>query len=336
MELIDRYLHAVKFWLPANQKQDIIAELSEDLRSQVEDRETELGRKLSESEVAELLKQRGRPFLIANRFLPQQSLIGPVLFPIYVFVLKMIAIFYMFPWVLVWIGLAIFHVTHPGPTVMEALASFWSSFWAMAFFLVGTLTAVFAVIERLQVRSGFLERWDPRKLPPVRNPNKIPRASSVIEVAANLVGCIWLIGGMWYQTVRHFSGVSITLAPVWRYFFWGFVSLAVANTALSAANLFRPYWTSWRASIRLAFDCIGSALFCWLLKSNILAAIAVANVDAAKTSLITAAINWWAEKIFPVAVIFGVIIAVTDVHRIVRARTKAMHPAALKAVSGTH
>ena len=114
MELIDRYLQAVKFWLPKNQKQDIIAELSEDLRSQIEDREAELGRKLNESEVADLLKQRGRPVLVANRFLPQDSLIGPVLFPIYLFVLKLVAVFYMVPWILVWIGIAIFRPTHSG------------------------------------------------------------------------------------------------------------------------------------------------------------------------------------------------------------------------------
>jgi len=35
MELLERYLQAVKFWLPNEQKQDTIAELSEDLRSQI-------------------------------------------------------------------------------------------------------------------------------------------------------------------------------------------------------------------------------------------------------------------------------------------------------------
>ncbi len=95
MDLINRYLQAVKFWLPTKQKQDIIAELSEDIRSQIEDRETDLGRKLNESEIAAILKQRGRPVLVANRFLPQEHLIGPVLFPIYVFVLKIVAAFYM-------------------------------------------------------------------------------------------------------------------------------------------------------------------------------------------------------------------------------------------------
>ena len=56
MALVDRYLHAVKFWLPRNQKDDIIAELSEDLRSQIEDQEAELGHKLTDAEVEPILK----------------------------------------------------------------------------------------------------------------------------------------------------------------------------------------------------------------------------------------------------------------------------------------
>ncbi len=40
MELLDRYLQAVRFWLPRKQQDDIIAELGEDLRSQIQDRES--------------------------------------------------------------------------------------------------------------------------------------------------------------------------------------------------------------------------------------------------------------------------------------------------------
>src|SRR5437899_990378 len=287
MDLLDRYLQAVKFWLPKNQKQDIIAELSEDVRSQIEDRETGLRRKLNQSEIAAILKQRGRPVLVANRFLPQEHLIGPVLFPIYLFVLKIVAAFYMVPWILVWIGLAISRASHSGQSLLVAVGSFWTSFWPMAFFMIGGVTTVFAVLERVQAKSGFMEKWDPLKLPPVRDPNRIPLSASVIEVVANLVFCIWWVGGLWYQPFLHFSGVSITLAPVWRNFFWGFLILAVVNTVASGVNLFRPYWTWVRASIRLASDCVGSVLFCWLLKADILVAISVRNVDPAKTAQIT-------------------------------------------------
>ena len=44
MELLDRYLQAVRFWLPRKQQDDIIAELGDDLRSQIEEREASLGR----------------------------------------------------------------------------------------------------------------------------------------------------------------------------------------------------------------------------------------------------------------------------------------------------
>jgi hypothetical protein len=334
MDLVDRYLQAVKFWLPKKQKQDIIAELSEDLRSQIEDQEAELGRKLNESDIADLLKQRGRPVLVANRFLPQESLIGPVLFPVYLFVLKMVAAFYMVPWTLVWIGLVISRAAHSGQSLIASVGSFWTSFWPMAFFLIGGITTVFAVLERVQAKSRFLEEWDPRKLPPVRDPNRIPRANSIVEVVANLVFCIWLIGGMWYQTVLHFSGVTITLAPTWRSLFWGFLLLGVGNMAASAVNLFRPYWTWVRATIRLVSDCAGSVLFCWLMKANIVASISVANVAPERTAQIAHAINWWSAKMFPFAIAVCVLIALVDAYRIVRVRTKTAHPVALNTASG--
>src|SRR6266536_1211427 len=334
MDLINRYLQAVKFWLPTKQKQDIIAELSEDIRSQIEDRETDLGRKLNESEIAAILKQRGRPVLVANRFLPQEHLIGPVLFPIYLFVLKIVALFYMLPWVLVWIGIAVSRASHSGQSLIAAAGSFWTSFCPMAFFMIGGVTTVFAILERVQTKSGFLDEWDPLKLPPVRDPNRIPFSASVIEVVANLVFCIWWAGGLWYQPFLHFSGVSIALAPVWRYFFWGFLALAVVNTAASAVNLFRPYWTWVRASIRLASDSIGSALFCWLLKADILSAISIPNVAPEKTAHITNAINWWTAKMFPGAVAVCLLIALFDAYRIMRVRARAAHPVALNTASG--
>ena len=73
MELIDRYLQAVKTWLPKEQADDIVAELSSDIRSQIEDRETRLGHKLNDGDIEALLKQRGRPELVAIPFWPPES-----------------------------------------------------------------------------------------------------------------------------------------------------------------------------------------------------------------------------------------------------------------------
>jgi hypothetical protein len=258
------------------------------------------------------------------------------LFPIYVFVLKIMAAFYIVPWILVWIGIAVSRAAHSEQSLIQAVGSFWTSFWPMAFFMVGSITTVFAVLERVQVKSRFLEEWDPRKLPPVRDPNRIPVANSIAEVVVNIVFCTWLVGGAWYQTALHFSDVSITLAPVWRYIFWGFVLIAAVNTAASTLNLFHPYWTAARASIRLVTDCLGAVLFCWLMKANILAAISVVNVAPEKTAHIASAINWWSAKMFPFAIVACVLIAMGDTYRIYRVRSNAGPGGMLSAATGVH
>src|SRR3974377_1129631 len=94
-ELLDRYLHAVRFWLPKAHQEDIVAELSEDLHSQVDEKEAVLGRPLDQSEMESLLKSCGTPLVVAGRYRPQTWLIGPALFPLYQFVLKVVLLWSM-------------------------------------------------------------------------------------------------------------------------------------------------------------------------------------------------------------------------------------------------
>ncbi len=88
MDLVDRYVYAVKRHLPASQQDDIINELTDDILSQIKDKEEELGRPLGEAEQEAILKQYGHPYLLAMRYRPQQYLIGPALFPFYFPALK--------------------------------------------------------------------------------------------------------------------------------------------------------------------------------------------------------------------------------------------------------
>src|SRR5258707_12547560 len=60
------------------------------LRAQMEDKETELGRALSEDELADTLKKHGHPLLVAPRYRQSRHLIGSTLFPFYWLVMKII------------------------------------------------------------------------------------------------------------------------------------------------------------------------------------------------------------------------------------------------------
>ncbi|HEY6358060.1 MAG TPA: hypothetical protein VIX35_07440, partial [Vicinamibacterales bacterium] len=258
MDLLDRYLQAVKFWLPAAHRQDIIAELSEDLRSQIEAQETAQGRPLADAEVEAILRHVGRPVLVANRYLPQRHLIGPVWFPIYVFVLKIVVASSLVPWIVAWIGLLIFdpayRAGHAGAGWLDELGAAWGGFWLAVTIAIGAVTIVFAVLERAQATSGLLENWDPRKLPAVRDARRIPRLSSTFDLVANVVFCSWWVVAMRSSLVLDRPDVRIALAPVWHLFFVAFLTLALLNIVVAAVNLLRPYWTRGRAAVRLVTD----------------------------------------------------------------------------------
>src|SRR5260370_21267221 len=93
MELLGRYLQAVRRYMPRSQQDDILKELGENLRAQMEDKETELGRPLNEDEVAAILKKHGHPMFVAARYRQTRHLIGSTLFPVYWLAVKIILAF---------------------------------------------------------------------------------------------------------------------------------------------------------------------------------------------------------------------------------------------------
>lgn len=325
MELIERYLQAVGFWLPKAQKQDILAELSEDIRSQVEDKESQLGRKLTDADVEEILKQRGSPIMVANRYLPQQHLIGPVLYPIYKFVLKMAALFYAVPWLVVWLCITLLIPSYRAQTAGDFITGTLHGLWVALFYTFASVTFAFAVLEKYALKSGFLEKWDPRRLPPLRDPNRIKRSNSLAEIVTLVVACIWWIGFMSSPVMVNRPNVHIVLAPAWRYYFWWIVVLFAVTIATSCANLFRPYWTRLRAIVRLITDCAGWAMFAWLCKMNIVAEISVRNVAPEKTAQIASYINLWMGRSVPIVIAIGALIVLFDVYRILRVKNPATY-----------
>jgi len=92
MELLERYLQAVRTYLIRRRRDDIVKELGDNILSEMEDKAEELGRPLTEAEQCEVLKQHGHPLFAAARYgrLPLQYLIGPTLFPIYWYAVQLI------------------------------------------------------------------------------------------------------------------------------------------------------------------------------------------------------------------------------------------------------
>jgi hypothetical protein len=313
MELLDRYLHAVEFWLPKRQRGDIVAELSEDLRSQIEEKEAELGRKLDETEVESILKRCGSPLMVALRYRPQQYLIGPTLFPLYRFVLTILLLGCIVPRTVIWLVFLFFDPVHTGYLHMENMVS------TLMFFAFLT-TVAFAILERNAALRDRLNTWNPRKLPAVRDPKRIPRGNSLFEIAGLVVMTLWFTSTFKPSAVFDLFGAQITVAPTWKTIFWGVMLSTTGTIAIAVTNLFRPYWTPLRATLRLTVDVLGALVFCWFLKSQIVIAITVPSLPATKAIKLVGVINVLLLQTLPWAVVVMLIIAVCDIYRIVRLR----------------
>jgi len=267
-DLIDRYLQAVQFWLPKNDKRDIIQELSEDLRSQIEEKEAMLGYELNEDEIAGFLKRRGRPILMASRYFPQEHLIGPTLFPVYKFVLRMAALCYFLPWILVWISLMIFDGSYRARHAGIQLFGDWGWFWLLVMFVFSAITTVFAVVERALAKDKFLEGWDPRDLPKLRQQRKpFSRTQNFVELFFNANFVVWWLAvGHYPHTFFGFASELFRPAAGLGAYYWPMLGVALVNIAQQITNAFRPQWTWLRPATLFATNGTLVVLFGFLLR----------------------------------------------------------------------
>jgi hypothetical protein len=318
MELVDRYLHAVKFWLPRKQKDDIIAELSEDLRSQIEDKESELGHTLSDAEVEPILKRCGSPMAVAGRYLPQQSLIGPTLFPIYSIIIRSLFLYFLLPWMLVWMGIAIFspdfRSDHPGAALFLSLGPWWRSCTYSLFFN----TLIFALLDRSQARLHLVNDWNPRSLPQVRDRNVISRGSTIFELTVVVATLATWIQIDAFRRVFHIFGITITLSERWPYFFWALVLVTLAGIGVSCMNLSNPRWTRLTASLRLGLDFYSFSLFYWLFRTGLLQSFSASGVSSSDAADFVRSFNYWMAGSAIWVLVIGAIVIFFDVRRVLR------------------
>ena len=330
MEIVERYLQSLAFWLPEEQRADIVAELREDLRSEIEDREAKAHRLLNDADIAALLKRRGNPLVVAERYLPQRFLIGPLLFPVYSLVLKIVVFGYAVPALAVWLCLLMvspgYWAAHPGIEKLHGLGSVWTVVW-WSFIAV---TIAFAALERLHHRVGLLERWDPRKLKPVQDLRQVPRSQSGSELATALVFVAWWRG---WAHIPEIPGLAVTYGPIWSALYWPIAAVVLASGLLAAFRLIRPAWTRGRAAARLVLDLAAVVLACGLVAFHPWVTVVAPALAPSVSAGIETTINGTLVVTFVFAVVTYVLRAIQDLRRLRGA--EPLHHWAVSALAGS-
>lgn len=244
MQLIERYIQAVKFWLPKAQQDDIAAELHANILSQAEDKEAELGRPLEEEEEVAILKQLGPPSLVAARYRQDQGtvafgrqLIGPLIFPFYWVAVKAALC------ILVVLGLVIaatIAFQGDGNLTRQIAQAAWR-FPATALPVLLLVTLFFVAVEFGLTKFRPFDNWDPRSLPPLdRQSRNVPRATSIAGIVVQLVFIVWWLG---LPSFPDLIPGQLRLAPIWQTLYLPTLLIALAILAQHVATLVRPRWT---------------------------------------------------------------------------------------------
>ena len=269
MRIVDRYLQSVKSCLPPGQADDIIMELSENISSQIEDKEGELGRPLAEAEIEAILKQHGHPLVVASRYRQEQrnvsfgrQIIGPALFPFYLRVLKFNL--GLTSVILIVIFAALFASGQP-------IGAFPQVFALQLLIQFAIVTLIFWLMD--QHFTKFPDRWDPRKPYGVRHPAmvmpeegpRIPRAKPISQFIGLSIALFWLRAVQQSQFLIFGPAAAfLSLAPVWSHLYAPIVALILLGMVHACINLVRPDWVRFYSLMRIVTR-VGWLVLCYLI-----------------------------------------------------------------------
>lgn len=285
-ELLDRYLQAIKTFLTGKDQDDILQELREGLLSRMEEQEKSLGRPLSADEVAAIIRANGPPFMVAVRYGPHRSLIGPNLFPYYWLAIK-------------WGLLLAFLIETSAAVIGIVLKSDASALGSIPLTLItvfASITFAFAVVEWAMSLTQFKAKmidWDPRSLPklPARHYEMKPvrRSESVAAIIFGLIALICLRNLP--DFLFTFGHPALTFAPVWSTVYRLCIVLAVAGIMRSAVLLIRPYWGGFNLWSRVAMNLGTFGVCCVLLRSSVWVSVVNGTANQPHWEAVAATLN---------------------------------------------
>jgi hypothetical protein len=290
MELLDRYLEAVKQHLPRKQQDDIIQELSVNIRERIDVMESSQGRPLNDTELESLLKEYGNPVLLAASYQPRHDFIF-AMFPFFWRIARLVLSITGLIYLLVIASLAISgrpFLRLVGIGALTLLAE------------LGWMVIVFFLLDRFHL----LDKWQPRALPPLKT--KTHGVPTIPGLIFNAAFCFYGLLAVKFPVIAF--GPFFRFAPIWHQLYLPLTLFVVLSLWVQGFALFRPQATRLLRFADLLTGLAGLALCGALLShaqelfvptpspwSNWIGAIAVGNVIAIYLGLLIAAVCFGIE-----------------------------------------
>ncbi|RJP52293.1 MAG: hypothetical protein C4557_06400 [Anaerolineaceae bacterium] len=192
MKLIDRYVAEVGKRLPlVKGRKDIENELRSTLEDMLEDRANKAGRSADEAMEMELLKEYGAPQKVAETYNPNPYLIGPRIFPFFMFILKIVL-------AAITLGLTIatgIQIATQSPMsaveLFSAIGKGILNILSACMAAFGNIALVFALIERFAPAADFKmdeeKEWDPASLMKEPKPQDVKAWEAILSIVLTFI-----------------------------------------------------------------------------------------------------------------------------------------------------
>ncbi len=261
MNLIDRYLHEVRRYLPGKNREDILAEIRSHLTDTLEER---VKGEPTEEDMAALLKEMGSPRTLAASYPGgEQYLVGPQLYPFFSMVAGIVLAAVLGAQLLavgvgIWMG--------------EVKFNFWETFAQLVNSIpasLGWVVIVFMILQKRGVRPQVDEAdWDPKMLPVIENEEEIKKGEKIFGIAggslilallaafSDKIGIVIFPGGTFYP-----NPVLQQLLP------WVCLSL-LGSIALDIYLLWQGHWSMGSRIARIGVNLISITVLALLVQGH--------------------------------------------------------------------
>ena len=183
MEILERYLYAIRMRLPKNSREEVIMELRSLLLDNIE---SKYGDNPTDAQIKESIKAFGSPAKIAAEYGQTKFIIRPEYTELYLMIIKIVALAIFGSLVVAFLVQAVGGQLADTNIAIEILKLFGNSIQG-AIAASGTVTLIFFIISQVKedAEDELEDDWTPSDLP------ELPKSNEKVSIGESIAGIVF-------------------------------------------------------------------------------------------------------------------------------------------------
>src|SRR4030095_2692241 len=226
-----------------------------------------------EATVLQLLKEYGAPRDVAATYKTHPYLIGPRMYPMFEWVLRIVCAVFVGA-SLLGLGVNLVKDGFSGPAFISAMSQWFSGLISGLIAAFGNIVLVFAILERTQVGKkieGEFKEWDPTELKKEPDPDLIDLTDHIFTIIFTILGLIVFNLYPNLFSVRFLKDGTWTVLPILTTVFFSYLPwiniMSLLQIGFNSFMLGQKSWSPISRSLGLALDVAGMILAVVILKT---------------------------------------------------------------------